>query len=89
MFVGELGNFIILDNERVLLSASLQQISQKLFFDYGTEIHPEALYLEQTPGGCIQVYLNTTGEESKVNMEALFNAVHQHKEQIKEIFKSR
>lgn len=80
---------IILDKQDVLLNASVEEISSKLFFDYGTELHPEALYLEQTPGGCIQVYLNTTGEESKVNMEALFNAVHQHKEQIKEIFKSR
>ena len=77
---------IILDNERVLLSASLQQISQKLFFDYGTEIHPEALYLEHTPSGAIQVYPNTTGEESKVNLEALFNAVHSHKDIIKGLF---
>jgi ABC-2 type transport system ATP-binding protein len=80
---------IILDNRAVLVNASVQEITDKLFFDYGTELNPGALYLEQTPGGCIQVYLNTTGEESKVNMEALFNAVHQHKEQIKEIFKSR
>lgn len=80
---------IILDKQDVLLNASVEEISSKLFFDYGAQLHPGALYLEQTPGGCIQVYLNTTGEESKVNMEALFNAVHQHKEQIKEIFQSR
>ena len=79
---------IILDKQDVLLNASVEEISSKLFFDYGTQLHPGALYLEQTPGGCIQVYQNTTGEDSKVNMEALFNAVHQHKEQIKEIFKS-
>ena len=38
------------------------------------------------PGGNIQVYLNQTGEESKVNIEALFNTVNQHKELIKGIF---
>ena len=74
---------IILDKEEVLMNASLEEISGKLFFDYGTQIHPEALYLEKTPGGTIQVYPNTTGEESKVNIEALFNAVHAHKDVIK------
>lgn len=74
---------IILDKEDVLVNASLEKISSKLFFDYGTEIHPEALYLERTPGGAIQVYPNTTGEDSKVNLEALFNAVHAHKDVVK------
>ena len=59
--------------------------SQKLFFDYGSEIHADSLYLERTPGGTVQVYPNTTGEESKVNLEALFNAVHAHKETIKSL----
>ena len=74
---------IILDKEDVLVSASLEEISQKLFFDYGTQIHADALYLEHTPAGSIQVYPNTTGEESKVNLEALFNAVHAHKDVVK------
>ena len=78
---------IILDKEDVLLNASLQTISEKLFFDYGSEIHPEALYLERTPSGAIQVYPNTTGMESKVNLEALFNAVHAHKDVVKALFR--
>lgn len=77
---------IILDKEDVLLNASLQTISEKLFFDYGSQLHPEALYLENTPSGAIQVYPNTTGEESKVNLEALFNAVHSHKDVVKALF---
>ena len=74
---------IILDKEEVLMNATLEEISAKLFFDYGTTLNPDALYLEKTPGGTIQVYPNTTGEESKVNIEALFNAVHAHKDVIK------
>ena len=74
---------IILDNQAVLVNASMEEISEKLYFDYGTEIQPGALYLEQTPGGCIQVYPNTTGEESKVNVEAFFNTVHAHKDLVK------
>ena len=67
---------IILDRQDVLLDASIAEISEKLFFDYGSEINPNALYSEIIPGGCIQVLPNTTGCESKVNIEALFNAVH-------------
>jgi ABC-2 type transport system ATP-binding protein len=77
---------IILDKEDVLLNASVAEISQKLYFDYGNTIHPEALYMESTPTGCIQVYPNTTGEESKVHIEALFNAVHTHKDVVKALF---
>ena len=77
---------IILDKQDVLVNASMEEISRKLFFDYGTELRPDALYLEQTPGGCIQVYPNTTGEESKVNVEAFFNAVHAHKDLVKSMF---
>ena len=77
---------IILDNQEVLVSATMEEISAKLFFDYGTELKPGALYLEQTPGGCIQVYPNSTGEESKVNVEAFFNTVHAHKDVIKAMF---
>ena len=78
---------IILDKRDVLLQASIAEISEKLYFDYGTEINPGSLYLEQIPGGTIQVYPNTSGEESKVNMEALFNAVYKHKDVIKSMFK--
>lgn len=78
---------VILDKQDVLLNESIESISEKLFFDYGTSLHQESLYSEQLPGGFIQVYPNTTGEESKVNTEALFNAVHKHKALIKGMFK--
>ncbi|MGM9785540.1 MAG: ATP-binding cassette domain-containing protein, partial [Candidatus Cryptobacteroides sp.] len=77
---------IILDRQDVLLNASVEEISGKLFFDYSNEKAEGALYSEMTPGGNVQVLVNTTGEESKVNIEALFNAVHLHKELIKGMF---
>ena len=78
---------IILDRRDVLVNATLEEISEKLRFDYGTELHPDALYSEQLPGGFIQVLVNATGEESKVNIEAFFNAVHRNKELVKNLLK--
>ena len=78
---------IILDSKEVLVMASIEEIAKKLTFDYGRELKSGALYLEQTPGGAIQVYPNTTGEESKVNIEAFFNTVHSHKDIAKQLFR--
>ena len=80
---------IILDRKDVLLNASIDEITEKLFFDYSTTIDPDALYSELVPGGCIQVVENTTCAESKVNIEALFNTVHKHKELVKNMFNNK
>ena len=77
---------IILDKQDVLLNASMEEITEKLYFDYGTTLMDGALFREQLPGGFLQVYPNYDGQESKVNVEALFNAVHTHKELIKGLF---
>lgn len=77
---------IILDRQDVLLNASIEEISSKLFFDYGNRIQPDSYYSEQLPGGFIQVRPNAEGLESKVNIEALFNAVHKQKEAMKALF---
>lgn len=80
---------VILDRRDVLLNATVEQIGKVLCFDYGTVLNPESLYSEQLPGGFIQVYPNTTGEESKVNIEALFNTVHKHKDLVKSLFQNK
>lgn len=77
---------VILDRQDVLLNASMESIMEKLYFDYGSTLHSESLYSEQLPGGFIQVLANPDGRESKVNVEALFNAVHRHKDFIKTLF---
>lgn len=77
---------IILDRQDVLLNASIEEISDKLYFDYSGEKNPEALYSELIPGSSVSVRINTTGEDSKVNIEALFNTVHMHRQFIKDMF---
>ena len=77
---------VILDCDEVLLNATFEEISQRLYFEYGAEKSDEALYSEMIPGGYINVIPNTFNMESKVNVEALFNAVRCNKKKIREIF---
>jgi len=77
---------VILSHNAVLLDASVQRITEKLFFEYGGAERPDALYSELLPGGYMNVVANESGEESQLNIEALFNAVLRNKEKIKELF---
>ena len=77
---------VILSNNDVLLDASVQKITEKLFFEYGGEAREDALYSELLPAGYMNVVPNETGEESQLNIEALFNAVLRNKNRINELF---
>lgn len=78
---------VILSYNAVLLDASVQKITEKLFFEYGGEAREDALYSELLPGGYLNVVPNENGEESQMNIEALFNAVLRNKNQVNELFK--
>ena len=77
---------VILSHNAVLLDASVQKITEKLFFEYGGEKREDALYSELMPGGYMNVVPNVDGEESQLNIEALFNAVLRNKNRINELF---
>ena len=77
---------VILDHDEVLLDATFEEISKKLYFEYGAEKSDDALYSEMMPGGYINVLPNKFEMESQVNVEALFNAVRNNKKRIKDIF---
>ena len=79
---------VILDHDEVLLNATFEEISSKLYFEYGAEKSDDALYSEMMPGGYINVLPNNFEMESKVNVEALFNAVRNNKKKIREIFEN-
>ena len=78
---------VILSHNAVLLDASVQKITEKLYFEYGGEKRDDALYSEMQPGGWMNVIPNQSGEESQLNIEALFNAVLRNKNTVKELFK--
>lgn len=77
---------IILDKQEVLLNATVDEITGKLYFDYTSIPTEDALYSEMVPGSNVSVYINNACGESKVSIEALFNTVQNHKALIKSIF---
>ena len=68
---------IIVDNGELLLNASMPEIAEKLCFKSVTEIPStgKVLYAEDSLKGHAVVIENTEHEDSKINLEDLFNAV--------------
>ena len=77
---------IIISNNSVLLDASVEQITDKLYFEYGGQQRPDALYSEMMPGGYLNVLVNNGMGESQLNIEGLFNAVLRNSAMIKNLF---
>jgi ABC-2 type transport system ATP-binding protein len=79
---------IILDNSEVLLNASTQKIAEKLCFKNVSTVtnHEAVLYSEHSIRGFSIVTQNTDNEDSKADLELLFNATLTNQAQIKELF---
>ena len=80
---------IIIDNGDLLLDASIPEVSEKLCFKTVSEIKDmdRVLYQEDSLKGVTIVIENTTNEDSKVNLEHLFNSITENPERAKLIFK--
>ena len=79
---------VILDNGTVLLNHSVEQVTDKLIFKT-LEENPNdetILYMEDNIRGSLVVAENKHQQESKLDIELLFNATIANKEKIKEIF---
>ena len=84
-------NVIIVDNGELLLQASIEEVSKKLSFKIVDELpnENEVLYTETSLKGHSIVVENKTAEESKVNLEYLFNAVTGNPAKTKSIFHTK
>lgn len=84
-------NVIIVDNGELLLQASIAEIESRLSFKIMDEVPGEndVLYADTTLKGYAVVMQNRTGEESKVNLEYLFNAVTENPVKTKLIFNTK
>jgi len=81
-------NVIIVDNGDLLLHSSVSNISEKLCFKTVSEIPAGAkvLYEEKMLKGTAVVMENINGEDSKLNLEQLFNGVTENPGIAKELF---
>ena len=84
-------NVIIVDNGELLLQASIAEISNKLSFKITDDLPDDGdlLYAESSLKGYSVVMQNKSGEESKVNLEYLFNAVTENPIKAKSIFNTK
>ena len=80
---------VIVDKGELLLSASVSEVAEKLSFKTLKEMPEDVnhiLYSEDALKGISVVVQNTEHEDSKVNLEHLFNAVTEKPDMIKAIF---
>jgi len=79
---------VIVDNGELLLNASLQEIGGRLSFKTVSELPAtgKILYAEDSLKGKAIVVENTTNEDSKINLEHLFNAITENPAEAKAIF---
>ncbi len=79
---------IILDEGQIIFNHSLEQISTRLsVFRLSERPEPDTvLYMEELMDGYLVVAENTEQEESKVDLEILFNTIVQNREKISVLF---
>lgn len=84
-------SIIIMDSHQIVFNELCENITEKLLFSYGKEKSEgeEVLYSEENLRGFDQVSINNTGEESKLDIELLFNTVLKNRQHIREIFSNQ
>ncbi len=72
-----LDHVLIMDSSELLLNESVSNICEKLYFAEQSMNEPtdNALYVQPSVQGNSVILSNTSGEESKMNLEVLFNAM--------------
>ena len=83
-----LDHVLIMDGSRLLLNESVASICDRLYFaEQGmNEPTDDALYVQPSVQGNSVILPNTYHEDSKLNLEMLFNATLAEREKIQQIF---
>lgn len=84
-----LDHVLIMDGSKLLLDESVSSICEKLYFaEQGmNEPTEEALYVQPSVQGNSVILPNEYGEDSKLNLEVLFNAILAERERMQQMFK--
>jgi len=77
---------IMLDDSKIALKASVDEITDKLCFKQVKELDETVIYAEPSLAGYHALMPNYHQEDSKLDMELLFNAVLTEKNKLKPIF---
>jgi len=83
-----LDHVLIMDGSELLLNESVASICEKLYFaEQGmNEPTDDALYVQPSVQGNSVILPNTYGEESKLNLEVLFNAMLAERVKMQQMF---
>lgn len=81
-------NILIMEKHEIVFNQSLENITKKLLFKVSdrNDMDINVLYSEDNLRGLYQICKNPHGEESKVDIELLFNAVLNKTKEITQIF---
>ena len=82
-------SIIIMDGHEIVFNEPVENITKKLLFRVAdrNETDETVIYSEDSLRGLYQVKENTSGEESKLDIELLFNAIFTEKKRIMNLFK--
>ena len=83
-----LDHVLIMDSSELLLNESVSNICEKLYFAEQSMNEPtdDALYVQPSVQGNSVILPNTYGEESKMNLEVLFNAMLAERVKMQQMF---
>jgi ABC-2 type transport system ATP-binding protein len=83
-----LDHVIIIDGSKVLLDESVATICDKLSFVEQSMNEPtdDVLYMQPSVHGHSVILPNVCGDESKLNLEVLFNAMLTERERMQAVF---
>ena len=81
-------SIIVMEKHEIVFNQPIENITKKLLFRIAdrNEKNESVIYSEDTLRGLFQVCENTTGEESKLDIELLFNAILTEKNKIVKLF---
>jgi ABC-2 type transport system ATP-binding protein len=83
-------SIVIMEQHQILFNQSTEEICKKLLFKE-SEIIPadkQPIFAEKSLRGVAQIYENSQNEESKIDIELLFNALLSEKSKICQLFEN-
>ena len=81
-------NIIVMEKHEIVFNQSIENITEKLYFRVAdrNDKNEDVIYSEDTLRGLYQVCKNTTNEDSKLDIELLFNAITSNTKEITKLF---